>query len=37
MDEVARLHYLQDELKRYNREYHELDAPTIPDAEYDAL
>ncbi|MBW8072676.1 MAG: NAD-dependent DNA ligase LigA [Ferrovum sp.] len=37
MDEIARLHYLQDELKRYNREYHEFDAPTIPDAEYDVL
>ena len=37
MDEVSRLHYLQEELKRYNREYHELDAPTIPDADYDAL
>ncbi len=37
MDEVARLHFLQDKLRRYNQEYHELDAPTIPDAEYDAL
>ncbi|NDU89470.1 MAG: NAD-dependent DNA ligase LigA [Ferrovum sp.] len=37
MDEIARLHLLQDKLKHYNQEYHGFDAPTIPDAEYDAL
>ncbi|GAB3059617.1 NAD-dependent DNA ligase LigA [Salinicoccus sesuvii] len=28
---------LQDRLNRYNYEYHVLDAPTIPDSEYDKL
>src|SRR4051812_15736625 len=28
---------LRDEIERHNRNYHVLDQPTIPDAEYDGL
>ncbi|MGQ5522525.1 NAD-dependent DNA ligase LigA [Chitinimonas sp. PSY-7] len=32
-----RVAQLRELLRRYNREYHELDAPSVPDAEYDRL
>ena len=28
---------LQERLNRYNYEYHVLDAPTVPDSEFDKL
>jgi DNA ligase (NAD+) len=34
---VARIAHLRAELERHNRAYYVLDAPTIPDAEYDRL
>ncbi|SDC03144.1 DNA ligase (NAD+) [Cupriavidus sp. YR651] len=34
---AARVQWLRDELERHNYQYYVLDAPTIPDAEYDAL
>ena len=33
----ARIAELRRLIARANRQYHELDAPEIPDAEYDAL
>ncbi len=33
----ARIAWLRDELHRYAHQYHVLDAPTVPDAEYDRL
>ncbi|KGX90227.1 DNA ligase LigA [Pontibacillus halophilus JSM 076056 = DSM 19796] len=32
----VRINELRDLLERYNREYHELDQPSVPDSEYDA-
>lgn len=37
MDTAARAAWLRDELSRHNHAYYVLDAPTIPDAEYDKL
>lgn len=37
MDLAARAAWLRDELSRHNHAYYVLDAPTIPDAEYDKL
>ena len=37
MDEIERLKELRELIKKYNYEYHALDKPTIPDAEYDHL
>ncbi|SOY46191.1 NAD-dependent DNA ligase LigA [Cupriavidus taiwanensis] len=34
---ASRVAWLRDELDRHNYQYYVLDAPTIPDAEYDAL
>jgi len=34
---AARAQWLRETLERYNHEYYVLDAPTVPDAEYDAL
>ena len=36
-DPAARALWLRGELNRHNHAYHVLDAPTIPDAEYDKL
>jgi len=36
-DESARLSELREKLELYNRQYHELDAPTVSDAEYDRV
>ena len=36
-DPPARATWLRQELNRHNHAYHVLDAPTIPDAEYDKL
>jgi DNA ligase (NAD+) len=36
-DDLARMAYLGEELNRHIYNYHVLDAPTIPDAEYDRL
>ncbi|MBM7704251.1 NAD-dependent DNA ligase LigA [Metabacillus iocasae] len=33
----SRVHELQEQLTRYNHEYHVLDNPSVPDAEYDRL
>jgi DNA ligase (NAD+) len=35
--EVQRAAWLRGEIERHNRAYYELDAPTIPDADYDRL
>ena len=37
MDIAARAAWLRDELSRHNHAYYVLDAPTLPDAEYDKL
>jgi DNA ligase (NAD+) len=37
MDVAARAAWLREELSRHNHAYYVLDAPTIPDAEYDKL
>lgn len=37
MDIAARAAWLRDELNRHNHAYYVLDAPTIPDVEYDKL
>ncbi|MEM5276965.1 NAD-dependent DNA ligase LigA [Cupriavidus taiwanensis] len=34
---ASRVAWLREELDRHNHQYYVLDAPTIPDAEYDAL
>lgn len=34
---VAEVEALRDQIRHHNRLYHELDAPEIPDADYDAL
>ena len=36
-DVVARVDELRETIRHHNRRYHELDAPEIPDADYDAL
>lgn len=36
-DEIMRAAELRQLLDRYSREYYELDAPSVPDAEYDRL
>ena len=36
-DDLARMQWLVEELNRHIYNYHVLDAPTIPDAEYDKL
>ena len=37
LDPAGRIDWLRDEIPRHNRSYYELDAPTIPDADYDLL
>ena len=37
MDETKELLRLREELKEHSRRYYDEDAPTITDAEYDAL
>ncbi|MCU1344888.1 MAG: ligase [Acidimicrobiia bacterium] len=37
MNDAQRIDQLRREIVGHNRAYHELDAPTIPDADYDAL
>lgn len=37
MEVAARAAWLREELSRHNHAYYVLDAPTIPDAEYDSL
>lgn len=37
VDVVQRVHTLRDEIRRHEHAYYVLDAPTIPDAEYDRL
>lgn len=37
MDKRARMEFLIKEIEKHNRNYYELDNPTISDAEYDAL
>ena len=36
-EQARRAAQLRAEIERHNRAYYELDAPTIPDAEYDRL
>lgn len=36
-DPAGRADWLRAEIRRHDRAYYELDAPTIPDADYDAL
>ncbi|MGY8525298.1 NAD-dependent DNA ligase LigA [Paracidovorax citrulli] len=36
-DPVARADWLREQIEHHNYQYYVLDAPTIPDAEYDAL
>ena len=37
MNKIERLNYLVKEIEKHNRNYYELDNPTISDAEYDKL
>ncbi|MBS1836920.1 MAG: NAD-dependent DNA ligase LigA [Actinobacteria bacterium] len=37
LDPAGRIDALRAEIRRHNRSYYELDAPTIPDADYDLL
>ena len=37
LDPAGRVDALRAEIRRHNRSYYELDAPTIPDADYDLL
>jgi DNA ligase (NAD+) len=37
LDPAGRIDWLRDEIRRHNRAYYELDAPTLPDADYDLL
>ena len=37
MDKMQRLEFLTKEIEKHNRNYYELDTPTISDAEYDKL
>ena len=36
-DDLKRALAIRADLERYGREYYELDAPSVPDAEYDQL
>ena len=36
-DPAGRVDWLRDQIRRHDRAYYEQDAPTIPDADYDAL
>ena len=37
LDPAGRVDWLRDLIRRHNRAYYELDAPTVPDADYDLL
>jgi DNA ligase (NAD+) len=37
LDPAGRVDWLREQIRRHDRAYYELDAPTIPDADYDAL
>ncbi len=37
MDPAGRIDELREQIRAHNRSYYELDAPTIPDADYDLL
>jgi DNA ligase (NAD+) len=37
LDPAGRVDWLRDQIRRHDRAYYEQDAPTIPDADYDAL
>lgn len=37
MDKLERMQFLNEEIKKHNRNYYELDNPTISDVEYDKL
>ena len=37
MDPVGRIDELREQIRAHNRSYYELDSPTVPDADYDAL
>jgi DNA ligase (NAD+) len=37
LDPAGRIDWLRDQIRRHNRAYYELDAPSIPDADYDLL
>ena len=37
MDKLERMKFLVDEVNKHNKNYYDLDAPTISDKEYDAL
>ena len=37
VDPVARIEQLREAISRHNQLYYELDAPEIPDADYDSL
>jgi DNA ligase (NAD+) len=37
LDPAGRVDWLRDQIRRHDRAYYELDAPTIPDADYDHL
>ena len=37
LDPAGRVDWLRDQIRRHDRSYYEQDAPTIPDADYDAL
>lgn len=37
MDPAGRIDALREQIRAHNRSYYELDAPSIPDADYDAL
>ena len=36
-DPAGRVDWLREQIRRHDRAYYEQDAPTIPDADYDAL
>ncbi|WP_319783532.1 NAD-dependent DNA ligase LigA [Oceanisphaera sp. IT1-181] len=36
-DAKAQIHALREQLERYNQQYYVIDAPTVPDAEYDRV
>ena len=37
MDPAGRIDDLREQIRGHDRRYYQLDAPTIPDADYDAL
>jgi DNA ligase (NAD+) len=37
LDPAGRVEWLRDQIRVHDRAYYELDAPTIPDADYDAM